>query len=121
LNVAAPGEANDLTSDTVLLVGECKGGEGGRAEDGKVVRDGIQAMKANKKLDIAEPKWRSLQPVACIFAWSEKKKESKSDHVGDCKVVGCVGDQRSGHDVANDVHRNGLDLVGRGILSSVVG
>jgi hypothetical protein len=103
LNVAAPGEANNLPSDTVLLVGERKGGEGGRAEGGKVVRDGIQAMKVNKKLDIAEPKRRSLQPGA------------------DRKVVGCVGDQGSGHDVANDVHRDGLDSVGRGVLFSVVG
>lgn len=121
LNIAAAGKANNFAADTVFLIGEREGGKGGRAYSGKVCRKMVNAISSNKELDIAEAKRRRLGLGAGVFARTEKEKEGKGNHVGNCKIVDRICNQGGSHDMPNNIHRDRFYPVRRWILLAVEG
>ena len=77
-------------------------------------------MNSNEELYVAEGERSGFGRAGSVFARTEKKKESKADHIGN----GAVGDRSSGkgdlHDAKEDLNRDGFYAIGRWVLLLVV-
>jgi hypothetical protein len=74
-------QANDFTTDAVLLGREFKGAESGGSEQGIGARQKGDALAANKKLNITEGERSGVRRSTGVLAGTEKKEECKDDHV----------------------------------------
>ena len=111
--VAAPAEANDLASDTILLSREL---ETDKCRGEEVLRRGGQggeSQLANEETDIAELKGLAGRDSTGIFAGPQQKKEGETYHVGTRQREGSAGVEGLCHHMAQDGDRDGLDSVRR--------
>lgn len=82
MSVAGLGHANDLASHPILLVGEGKGGEGGRVEFGIGRRGYIKVSGADTESDITKTEGLGVGFGGGVFAGTEEKEECHNDHIG---------------------------------------
>lgn len=117
----AKAQADDFTTDTILLVGEFQRGKGGLLQRGIGGIGKGKAAVINVERNVTEAKRAGAGVGCCVFAGTEQEKEGKTDHVGNGKVARRSFGLGSSHDLAYDLNRNGLYSVGRRVCTRVAG
>ena len=117
--VATAAQTYAFTSHGIFLRGEFQGDEGGGSEAADVGGEGVEARRADKKGYILQVERLRLAGGSCIFSWTEEKKETQADHVGDGKIHGGVCAQGLLCNVVEDGDGNRFNTQWRGVQFSV--
>jgi hypothetical protein len=117
--VPTASKTDDFAADAILLVGKGKRGECSAGEVVKRYGRSSGAHRTNPKLYVHEAKGTSVRNGASVLTGAKQEKESNDDHVGNGVIARICSSVGGGHDVAEDLNRNGLNAVGRWILPFV--
>jgi hypothetical protein len=85
IEVAGPGMANNLSTDTIFLGSERESDESDTVEVGEVATERIKAIVAYEELDVTETKRVAFSGTA-ILARAKEPKECHVTQVGDGKT-----------------------------------
>ena len=121
MRVATACKPNYLTTNTIFLVGEREGAEGGREDGGIGGTEEVEAMATGAEGDVAQVEGSHFGRGCCVFSQTKEEEEGEADHVGNGGVGGGRGGGSNGHDVTEDGDRDRLDTVGRRVLLRVAG
>lgn len=116
VRVAAAAQAEDLAADSILLVGKGEGRKSGGLEQVRRCRGEVEALMADKELNILEGKGSRIGRGDGVLSRAEKEEEAEADHVcrGNFKRgSGCKGNCE---DVPEHLNGYRLDAMGWRVL-----
>jgi hypothetical protein len=116
LRISGARKANDFTPDTVLLRGEGKSGERGRANVSIRGKEKVKAALSDAKLDITETKGGGFTGRNGVFTWTKEIKEGNAAHVGNGEISGRRGSMCDGHDATKNLDGYGFDPIRRRVF-----